>query len=174
MVSDIPAGDGKTVNLFLPCTLFGWWGGGGGGGNDVSKIHNYLTNKLPPHPTIFFTPTTREQASVYNRVPGHAFLDVAHDGVVVLLLLLHLPYNSSWKFHQLAPGQLLSGLYWYGTEKGRRYGPYITYKITPAGSLSSCQSGWPPCWARLLAFGLIAYEYHDLSLCPKVRNIICE
>ncbi len=36
---------------------------------------------------------------------------------------VHFLYNSSWKFHQLATGQLLSGqLVWYG--KGRRYGPW--------------------------------------------------
>jgi hypothetical protein len=90
--------------------------------------------------------------------------------VVVVLLLLHLPYNSSWKFHQLTPGQLLSGLYRYGTEKGRQYSPSITYKITPAGSLSSSQPGGPPCWVRPLAFGLIAYEYDDLHVhCKKTH-----
>jgi hypothetical protein len=31
--------------------------------------------------------------------------------------------------------------------KGRRYGPSITYKITPVGSLSFSQPGGPPCWA---------------------------
>jgi hypothetical protein len=38
--------------------------------------------------------------------------------------------------------------------KGRRYGPFITYNITPAGSVSSSKPGWPPCWASSLAFGL--------------------
>ncbi len=63
--------------------------------------------------------------------------DVATDGCV------HLLYNSSWKVHQLAAGQLMS---WqpvrYG--KGRWYGPSITYKITPAGSHSSSLPGGPP------------------------------
>ncbi len=57
-------------------------------------------------------------------------------------------------FYQLAAGQLLSGqLVRYGI--GRRYGPSITYKITPSESLSSSQPGGPPCWPRPLAFGLI-------------------
>jgi hypothetical protein len=44
---------------------------------------------------------------------------------------VHLLYNSRWKFHQLAAGQLLGKLVRY--EKGRRYGPSIAYKITPPG-----------------------------------------
>jgi hypothetical protein len=55
-------------------------------------------------------------------------------------------------FTQLVAGQLQSGQpIQYG--KGRRYGPSITYKITPAGSLSSSQPGGPPCWSSPLAFG---------------------
>ncbi len=55
--------------------------------------------------------------------------DVAHGG---WLCTVHLLYNSSWKFRELAAGQLLSGQpVRYG--KGRRYGPSITNKITPAG-----------------------------------------
>ncbi len=40
--------------------------------------------------------------------------------------------------------------------QGRRHRPSITYKTTshPAGSLSSSQTGGPPCWASPLAFGL--------------------
>jgi hypothetical protein len=73
---------------------------------------------------------------------------------------VHLLYNSSWKFHQLAAGQLLSGQpVRYG--KGSRYGPSITNKITPAGSLSPSQPGGPPCWASSLTFGLIGpYSLH--------------
>ncbi len=48
--------------------------------------------------------------------------------------------------------------------KGRRYGPSITYKIPPAGSLSSSQPGGPPCWASPLAFGLIVP-----NLCSQLR-----
>jgi hypothetical protein len=45
---------------------------------------------------------------------------VAHDGWLCTILL----YSSSWKFHQLAAGQLLSEQpVRYGT--GRRYGPSI-------------------------------------------------
>jgi hypothetical protein len=44
----------------------------------------------------------------------------------------------------------------YGTEKaGGIYGPSITYKITPAGSLFSSQPGGLSCWTSPLAFGLI-------------------
>jgi hypothetical protein len=67
---------------------------------------------------------------------------------------VHLLYNSSWKFYQLAARQLMLGqLVWYG--KGRRHGPSITCKITSAGSLSSSQPGGPPCWDSPLAFDLI-------------------
>ncbi len=67
----------------------------------------------------------------------------------------HLLYNSSWKFHQLAAGQLLLGQpVRYG--KGRLLS--ITYKITPAGSLSSSRPGGPPCWASPRAFGLIGHN----------------
>jgi hypothetical protein len=71
-----------------------------------------------------------------------------------------------YKFRQLAAGQLLSGQpVLYG--KCRRYGPYITYKITPAGSLSSSQPGGLPCWASSLAFNLIA-----LNIRPCSRGLI--
>jgi hypothetical protein len=68
---------------------------------------------------------------------------------------VHLLHNSSWKFHQLAAEQLLSGQpVRYG--KGRRYGPSNTYRIIkPVGSLSSNQPGGSPCWGSPLAFGLI-------------------
>ncbi len=36
--------------------------------------------------------------------------------------------------------------------KNRRSGPSITFKVTPAGSLSSSQPGGPPCWTSLLVF----------------------
>jgi hypothetical protein len=34
--------------------------------------------------------------------------------------------------------------------QARRYGPYVTCKITSDGSLSSSQPGGPPCWASPL------------------------
>jgi hypothetical protein len=72
---------------------------------------------------------------------------------------VHLLYNNSWKFSQHAAGQLLSGQS-VRYKKGRRYGPSITYKITPAGSLSSGQPGGPPCWVSpIIAFGLIAANH---------------
>ncbi len=79
----------------------------------------------------------------------------------------HLQYNSSWKFHQLAAGQLLS---WqsvlYG--KGMRYSPSIMYKITHDGSLSPSQPGGPSCRVSPLAFSLI--EYNCLSK-PHRRDL---
>jgi hypothetical protein len=70
-------------------------------------------------------------------------------------MVVYISYiTAARKFHQLTAEQLLSGQpVRYG--KSRRYGPSITYKITPAGSLSSSQPGGPPCWASPLAFGLI-------------------
>ncbi len=104
--------------------------------------------------------STREKACVYNveyqALPS--FRGVAHeDGC------LHLPYTSSWKFHQLATGQLLSGQpLRYG--KGGRYGPSITFKITPTGSLfSSSQAGRRVGPALYVAFGLIG-QYSENHL----------
>jgi hypothetical protein len=79
-----------------------------------------------------------------------------------VLVFVHLLYNSSWKFHQLAARQLMSGQQVrYG--KGRGYGTSITYKITPARSLSSLKPDGPPCWVSPLAFALIGC--HCL-ICP--------
>jgi hypothetical protein len=64
---------------------------------------------------------------------------------------VHLLYNSSWAFQQIATGRPWSGQP-ARYRKGRWYGLYIKYKTTPAGSLSSSQPGWPPCWACPLAF----------------------
>jgi hypothetical protein len=76
-----------------------------------------------------------------------------------MVVYIYYTYNSSRKFMQFSTGQLLSGQpVRYG--KGRRYGPSITYKITPAGSLSSSQQGGPPCWASPLAFGLIVSDHN--------------
>jgi hypothetical protein len=44
------------------------------------------------------------------------------------------------------------------------YGPFITYKITPAGSLFSSQPGGPPCWVSPLAFGLLGDIYRSSEL----------
>jgi hypothetical protein len=77
---------------------------------------------------------------------------------------VHLLYNISWKFLQLAAGQLLSGQPVRYGGKGKRYGPSITYKITPAGSLSSSPPGGPPFWASTLAFGLIGMGHSKKQL----------
>ncbi len=109
-------------------------------------------------------PTCRNQREgmgpqEYQAMPSSH--EVTHDGWLFSLL-----NNSSWKFHQLAAGQLLPGQpVRYG--KGRRYGPSITYKITPAGSLSSSQPGGPPCWASPLVFGLTGRN-RKLSLQDRV------
>ncbi len=60
----------------------------------------------------------------------------------------------------------------YGTEKACGTArPSHTKSITPTGSLSSSQSGGPPCWASPLAFGLIGGNRHTnpiitLQNCP--------
>jgi hypothetical protein len=88
-------------------------------------------------------------------MPSWRDVPVAHEGWLFTFTIL---YNSSWKFHELAARQLLSGqVVQYG--KGRRYGPSITYKIAPAGSLSSFQPGGPPGWVNTLAFGLIGCDH---------------
>ncbi len=77
---------------------------------------------------------TREKAWVYQsaRPCLPCATQLMTDGCV------HLLFNSSYKFSQLAAWQLLSGQpIRYG--KSRRYGPSIMYKITPAGSLSLLQ-----------------------------------
>jgi hypothetical protein len=66
-------------------------------------------------------------------------LDVAHDG---WLCTIHLLYNSNWKIRQLAAARLLSGQPVYGTERGRRYSPPITYKShLPGQSPPDSQAG---------------------------------
>jgi hypothetical protein len=74
----------------------------------------------------------------YQAMPS--LRDVAHDGVCVHLVIDHPQTGASGVVRQ-----------------GRRHRPSITYKTTshPAGSLSSSQTGGPPCWARHLAYGLI-------------------
>jgi hypothetical protein len=81
------------------------------------------------------------------RVPGHAFV----------------AWCISWRmnvyiYYITAPESSISsqlGSSCQGNWSRRRYGPSVTYKITPAGSLSSSQTGRPPFWASPLAFGLI-------------------
>jgi hypothetical protein len=74
-------------------------------------------------------------------------------------------YNISWEY-STGSSQLGKLLSWqpvrYG--KGRRYGPSITYKITPAGLLSSSQPGGQPCWTSPLDFGLIGPTEYTVLL----------
>ncbi len=84
---------------------------------------------------------------------------------------VHLTYNCSWKFHLHTAGQLLSGQpVRYG--KGMRYGLFITYKITPAGSLSSSQSGGPPCRASPPAFGLNGWKHQTVKYRSLDRGLV--
>ena len=55
--------------------------------------------------------------------------------------------------------------------KGRQYGQSITYKITPAGSLSSRPSRGPPCWASPIAFGLIACDPAKKQIAPYAEYL---
>jgi hypothetical protein len=79
--------------------------------------------------------------------------DVAHNGCI------------AWIYYKTGAGNSIGSQLGsscqcnrYGTEKCRRYGPSITHKITPAGSLYSSQPGGPPWWASPLAFGLFRQE----------------
>ncbi len=100
-------------------------------------ISNYLAR---PYPLLSASLLERRHGLYLSTMQAMPSL---HDGCV------HLLY--SWKFHQLAAGQMLSGQpVWY--EKGRRYGPSITYIITFAESLFSSQPGGPPGWTSPLAY----------------------
>ncbi len=84
-------------------------------------------SSLRPH--WLMTPRTIRRASTRLVQAIPSLRDIAHDG-----WLCKFTIYSSWKFHQLAAGQLLSGQpVRYG--KGRRYGRSIIYKITPAGKV---------------------------------------
>jgi hypothetical protein len=99
----------------------------------------------------------------YHAVPS--LRDVAHDGWLCTFTKQQLLEI------QLAARQLLLGLP-VRCGKGRPYGTSITYKITPAGSLPSSQAGRPPCWASLLAFGLIGTDKcHAANHPPPSRSI---
>jgi hypothetical protein len=65
--------------------------------------------------------------------------------------------HTGENLEEFEAGQLLSGQP-VRYRKGRRYGPSIMNKITPAGSLSSSQPGGPPCWTSPLAFSLISFD----------------
>jgi hypothetical protein len=92
----------------------------------------------------------------YQPIPS--LRDVIVDGFV------HLLYNSSWKFHHLAVGQLLSG-------QPVRYGPSFMHKITPAWLLFSSQPSGPPCWASPLAFCPI-WGRGMLSMLPRTTMAV--
>ncbi len=70
-----------------------------------------------------------------------------------------LPGHSPLAENSISSQLLLSGQP-VRYRKGSRYGPPLTYKTTPAGSLPFSQQGGPPCWASPLAFGPTT-----LSLC---------
>ncbi len=88
------------------------------------------------------------------------------DGCVQLL------YNSSWKLQQLAAGQPLSRQP-VRYDKSRLYGPSITSKITPTGSLSSSQPGGPPGWALQPSASLV-WTIRKLRETCEPKSIIIE
>jgi hypothetical protein len=107
----------------------------------VGEGEGYRIMNLPPeikhegYRNMNLPPEIKHEST---RVPAVPFLrDVAHDGCLCTFII---QYVSSWKFRQLAAWQFLSGKpVQYGKDK--LYGQSITYKITPAGSLSSSQWG---------------------------------
>ncbi len=87
--------------------------------------------------------------------------DVLHDG---WLCTFTIQYNISSQL-----GSSCRSNRYFMDGKGRRYGPSITDKITPDGSLSNSQPGGPPCWASPLSFGLIGYTSGRPGLQMKVK-----
>jgi hypothetical protein len=96
-----------------------------------------------------------------TRIPGHAFLAGRSSRRMVVYIYCTITYIT--KFFQLLSGQPVR----YG--KSRQYGPSITYKVTPAGSLSSSQPVGPPCWVSPLTFCLI----EPLFLCRLQFCVDC-
>ncbi len=81
--------------------------------------------------------------------------EVAHDASLCTFTM-EIPSARSWAAPVRATGTVRR-------RQAVRYSPSITYKITPAGSLSSCQPGGPPClgqptsirphWSQLIEVG---------------------
>jgi hypothetical protein len=122
----------STINMFL------------GFDSLITFIQNHQESLQPA--CSMFRVSTREKAwgLLWHQAMPSCVTELLTDGCV------HLLYKNSWKFHQFAAGQLLSGKT-VQYRKGSRYGPFMTYKITPAGSLSYSQPGGPPCWASLVS-----------------------
>ncbi len=91
----------------------------------------------PPNHSLF-SPERRHGSSI---VPGHAFL-ASHDCVLCTFRNRSAPDRGKW----CGPS-----------------GQAVWTVHHPAGSLSSSQPGGPSCWARSLAFGLIAPHFHRRS-----------
>jgi hypothetical protein len=99
--------------------------------------------------------------------------DIAHEGrLCTITILQHLEISSAHSYRQLLSGQPVR------YRKGRRYGPSITYKITPAGSLSYTvnQAGRRvgpalyPSASLFLKYCMIGYFNYCLFFLFKVRN----
>jgi hypothetical protein len=93
----------------------------------------------------------REGMGILEYQAMSSLRDVAHD----VYGCVHLLYNSGWKFHQLAAGQLLSG---HPVHYGRAGGMAFLSRTKShlLGHSPPCsQPGRPPCWDSPLAFGLI-------------------
>ncbi len=102
---------------------------------------------------IYLSLLCAERRHVPTRVRGHAFL-AGRSESLRMVVYIHFLFKSSWKFYQLAAGQLLSGQpVRYG--KGRWYVPSITYKITPAGPVPGHS---PPASQAGRPVGLVLYK----------------
>ncbi len=84
--------------------------------------------------------TQREGMGLLEYQAMYSLRDLAHDGVLCTFI------NTVDQAQTGANGVV---------RQDRWHGRPLCTKSHPAGSLSSSQSGGPPCWASPLAFGLI-------------------
>ncbi len=125
LVSDIPAGDGKLVNLFLRCMC----------SDPLEKLDATTQQDW----NCRFRPLTCEEVCSVTIIRFGTCAAVNMNmltGTVMTDGCVHLLYNSSWKFYQLAAGQLLPGQTVRYGKAGGMDRPSRT-KSHPAGSLSS-------------------------------------
>ncbi len=98
-----------------------------------------------------FNPERRHGST---RLPGHAFLAcrIAHDG----WFCVHFLYITAARIPSAR--RFAVSIRATGTVRKRQpVRPVHHVQITPAGSLSSSQSGGPPCGTSPLAFALIGF-----------------
>ncbi len=96
-------------------------------------------------------------------------MNVAHDGFLCSVPIYYITAAGNSIRPQLS-SSCQDNL--YGTEKPRRYGQSITYKITPAGSLSSAVSG-QPCSLRLhgLTTAIKSTADRGVDFSTKVKGV---